>query len=126
DHSLAELDLIGPEQRHAVIEQWNATHEPFPALAVHELVARHAHAVPGSVAASTPGGANAVTYEALDRRATALAHRLVAMGAAPESMVGIHLTSTPDLLVAIVAIWKAGAAYVPLDPAQPAARLHHI
>ncbi|WP_436520725.1 amino acid adenylation domain-containing protein [Actinoplanes sp. HUAS TT8] len=63
------------------------------------------------------------SYLELDRRANRLARHLVSLGVEPESLVGVQLDRTPDLMVALLAVWKAGAAYVPLDPSYPAERI---
>src|SRR6185295_3477961 len=64
-----------------------------------------------------------MTYASLNRRANRLAHRLRALGAGPETRVAVSLERSPDLVVALLAVLKAGAAYVPLDPAYPRRRL---
>jgi amino acid adenylation domain-containing protein len=66
-----------------------------------------------------------LTYAELDRRGERLADRLHQLGAGPESVVGVLLDRGPDLLAAFLAAWKAGAAYLPLDPAFPPARAGH-
>jgi amino acid adenylation domain-containing protein len=67
-----------------------------------------------------------LSYADLDARATRLAHRLLAVGSGPGDRVGICLPRSVEWLVAILAIWKAGAAYVPLDPSYPQARLRFM
>lgn len=126
DQPMATLDLIGSAQRQALVEDWNATEQPLSAHTVTEFVARHAMSAPDAVAAVTPDASTVLTYGALDSRSTVLAHRLVALGVRPESVIGVQFESTPELLVAILAAWKAGAAYVPIDPAPPAARTRQI
>ncbi|QEH34735.1 Linear gramicidin synthase subunit B [Aquisphaera giovannonii] len=71
-------------------------------------------------------GSEALTYAELDRRAGRLAARLRAMGAGPETLVGVHLGRSCSTLAALIAVHKAGAAYLPLDPAFPEARLRHM
>ncbi|MET7339627.1 AMP-binding protein, partial [Nonomuraea sp. NPDC005650] len=92
--------------------------------AVHELIAGRAGVHPGRVAVSCEGVE--LSYGELDERANRLAHHLLALGAGPECVVGLHLGRTPELIVAILAVWKAGAAYLPLDPGYPAGRLAHM
>ncbi|WP_405672999.1 amino acid adenylation domain-containing protein [Streptomyces sp. NBC_01530] len=67
-----------------------------------------------------------LTYRELDARAEQLAGRLTALGAGPERVVGIAVPRTAELLVAVLAVLKSGAAYLPLDPAYPADRLAYI
>lgn len=71
-------------------------------------------------------GAERLTYAELDARSEQLAQRLQAQGARPETLVGVALPRSADLVVALLAVLKTGAAYLPLDPAYPAARLAHL
>ena len=64
-----------------------------------------------------------LTYAELNERANRLAHHLIRLGSGPELLIGVALQRTPDLLIALLAVLKAGAAYVPLDPKYPHARL---
>jgi nonribosomal peptide synthetase protein BlmVII len=89
-----------------------------------ELVARHVRLRGDAVAVSS--GAERVTYRELDARAGALAGALRAAGAGRETLVAVRLPPSPDLVVALLGVWLAGAAYVPLDEADPPARLHAI
>ncbi|MFE7812766.1 amino acid adenylation domain-containing protein [Streptomyces sp. NPDC057433] len=82
--------------------------------------AEHAARTPHAAAVS--GSGRSLTYARLDARARALARRLRAAGVARGSLVGVCLDRTPDLAVALLAIWRAGAAYLPLDPSHPQAR----
>ncbi|MFF1478060.1 amino acid adenylation domain-containing protein [Streptomyces sp. NPDC058301] len=98
------------------------------ALALPELFAAQAARTPDAIAVETladgaSGPVIAVTYGVLERRANRLAHRLRALGAGPGTTVGVSLRREPDLLVALLGVWKAGAAYVPLDPDHPVERL---
>jgi len=79
---------------------------------------------PDAVALSGAGGD--LTYGALDARADAVAAALIARSLAPETRVGVHMGRTPDLVAAILGVLKAGCAYVPLDPAYPAAWIDFI
>ncbi|MEV6810768.1 amino acid adenylation domain-containing protein [Micromonospora sp. NPDC051296] len=85
------------------------------------LVEQTADRQPDSVAVY--GHHEQVTYAALDRRANQLAHALRARGAAPEQVVGVYLPRTPDLLATLLAVVKAGVAFLPLDPDLPAHRI---
>ncbi|MGW1601932.1 amino acid adenylation domain-containing protein, partial [Streptomyces eurythermus] len=88
---------------------------------VPELVARQIALTPDRPAVAAAG--RQLTYAELDARADALAHALVAHGAVPDRPVGVLLPRGPDLVVTLLAVWRAGAAYLPLDPGHPSARL---
>ena len=98
-------------------------HSPPPG-SVHQLFEEQALACPESVALSY--GAKLVTYRQLNARANRLARHLQAAGAGAESLVGICLERSPDAIVTMVAVLKAGAAYVPMDTAYPPDRLSVI
>ena len=91
------------------------------ALAVHRLFEAQAARTPGAVAVTH--GEASLTYAQLDERANGLAHRLVRLGAGPEARVGVCLERGVDLVVSLLAVLKAGAAYLPLDPEHPADRV---
>ncbi|MEU8437212.1 amino acid adenylation domain-containing protein [Streptomyces sp. NPDC029216] len=91
---------------------------------VHRQFEAHAHAAPDAVAVSWAG--RQVTYAELNARANRFAHFLTARGAGRGAKVGVCLDYSDDMLVAILGTLKAGAAYVPLDPAYPPARLRML
>ncbi|MEH1099580.1 amino acid adenylation domain-containing protein [Micromonospora sp. CPCC 205561] len=96
--------------------------EPFPAAPfVHDLVVRRAAAAPTAVAVRH--GDATLTYGELDDRSDRLAARLGELGTRADTVVGIHLPRGTDLVVAMLAVLKAGGAYLPLDPAYPAERI---
>jgi amino acid adenylation domain-containing protein len=105
---------------------WNETSRPYPRDAtVHQLFARQARETPDAVAV-TDGAAHMLTYRQLDRHADALAAALRDAGVAPDALVGVYLPRGVDAVVALLAVLKAGAAYVPLDPGAPPRRLAEI
>ena len=118
---LGELPLLTAAERFQVLEEWSDTQAPEVALLVPEQVAAQAARRPGALA--VVGGAEALTYGELDARAARLARRLRSLGVGPEARVGVCASRTPLLPVALLAIWKAGGAYLPLDPAYPPARI---
>ncbi|HEY4460886.1 MAG TPA: amino acid adenylation domain-containing protein, partial [Pseudonocardiaceae bacterium] len=93
-------------------------------LGLHELVAAQAVRTPDAVALTHDD--RQLTYRALEARATALAHRLRTLGVGPDIRVGVCLPATIDLVVALLAVLKAGGAYLPLDPSYPARRLEYL
>ncbi|MEU3253491.1 amino acid adenylation domain-containing protein [Streptomyces sp. NPDC006997] len=109
--------LLGPDGPARALDA--AAPAPAPRTAADRLadhVARTPHAV------AVTGSGRRLTYAQLDARASALARRLRAAGVTPGDLVGVCLDRTPDLAVALLAVWRAGAAYLPLDPTHPKAR----
>ena len=90
-------------------------------VCVPQLVSRQAASTPHAVAVTA--GSRTLTYAELNRRANQLAHYLKAMGTGPERLVGLYLRQSPDFIVAALAAFKCGAAYLPLDPDSPAERI---
>ena len=107
---------------------------PIPALRIHQAFAAMVAKTPdapaleaGTTEAGTTGaGATRLTYAELDMRAGDLAGALAARGAGPGKVVGLCLERSADLIVAMLAILKTGAAYLPLDPAYPVDRLAYM
>ncbi|HLL48523.1 MAG TPA: condensation domain-containing protein, partial [Longimicrobiaceae bacterium] len=118
---LSEVPLLRGAERAQVLEGWNDTRADYPEACVHELVSAQAARTPDAVAVVFRG--QALTYGALERRSSGLAHHLRSLGVQPETRVGVCLERTPELLAALLGILKAGGAYVPLDPAYPRERL---
>ncbi|MGW2031815.1 amino acid adenylation domain-containing protein [Streptomyces sp. NPDC001811] len=125
DRTLGEIELVPPD-RAARIEALGRTGGPRldSGLTIHDAVGRMARTRPDAVALTGEDGT--LTYGELDSRATARAHALRASGVTPGSFVGVCLERTADLVVTLLAVLKAGAAYVPLDPAYPADRLRYV
>ncbi|MET0397983.1 MAG: amino acid adenylation domain-containing protein [Longimicrobiaceae bacterium] len=122
DRRVSTIPLLTDAER----REWEALRREalprFPAeRCIHELVAEQAALRPDAVAVVHEGAG--LTYGELDARANQLAHHLRALGAGPGSRVGVCLERSAELVVAILAVLRAGAAYVPLDPGHPAARL---
>ncbi|MFD2417230.1 amino acid adenylation domain-containing protein [Amycolatopsis pigmentata] len=119
---LRELEMLTPAERRRLLVEWNDTAAEFPGdTCVHELVQRQVAARPDAVAVVC--GPDSLTYGGLNARANQLARFLVERGAGPDVLVGVCLPRSLDLVVALLGVLKAGAAYVPLDPEYPAERL---
>ncbi|HEX2191327.1 MAG TPA: amino acid adenylation domain-containing protein, partial [Longimicrobiaceae bacterium] len=120
---LAELPLLGPAERRQIAE-WSAP-RPLPdSSPVHLRFAAQAARTPDAVAVAAGGGA--VTYAELDRRSDLLADELRRRFVGPEVPVAVCADRSPALPVAVLAVWKAGGAFVPLDPSHPAERLAFV
>jgi amino acid adenylation domain-containing protein len=118
---ISELPVLSEAER-AELAAWNATDTPFPHEApVHRLFEEWAARAPGRTALA--GDDFALSYGELNARANRLARHLLALGAGPETRVGVALERSAEAIVAFLAVAKAGCAYVPLDPAYPAERL---
>ncbi|HZM01070.1 MAG TPA: amino acid adenylation domain-containing protein, partial [Planctomycetota bacterium] len=119
---LSELSPLADDARERQLETWNETARPYPRDAtVPQLFEEQAARAPQAPAVSS--GEQTLSYAELDRRANQLAHRLARVGVVPGALVAIRLERGPDLVVGLLGILKAGAAYVPLDPEHPEKRI---
>ena len=115
------LRVLPAAEQRRVLHEWNATARPYPERSLAELFAEQSAATPAAVAVRA--GGMTLTYAELDERANRLAHLLVTNGVGADVCVGVCLERSLDLIVALVAIVKAGGAYVALEPDYPAERL---
>ncbi|HIQ21351.1 MAG TPA: amino acid adenylation domain-containing protein, partial [Planctomycetes bacterium] len=124
DQPVWKLPLVSAAQRRE-LERLNQTPRACPeALGVHQLFERQAARTPDAAAVISAG--TTITYRELDQRANRLAHHLRRLGAGPGTLVGLCFDRSPELIVSLLGILKAGAAYVPLDPDYPQARLAYM
>jgi glutamate-1-semialdehyde-2,1-aminomutase len=120
-----EMPLLGRAELKRMLTEWNATSADFAReRCIHEMFEAQATAFPDAMAVVSADGQ--LTYRELNDRANRLANYLLRHGAGPEARVGLCLDRTPELVVALLAILKSGAAYVPLDPSYPRDRLTYI
>jgi amino acid adenylation domain-containing protein len=118
-----EVSLLSAPERQQLLLEWNDTAWPIPGAGscLHELIEAQVERTPDAVAFVFE--TVTCSYRTLDRRANALAWHLRELGAGPGDVVGIAAERSPELMVGLLAILKAGAAYMPLDPNYPQARL---
>ncbi|WP_089156238.1 amino acid adenylation domain-containing protein [Micromonospora sp. NBS 11-29] len=122
DVPLGAIELLDPAERRRLLIDWNTTGRPPGAdERVHRLFERQAARTPDAVA--LVHDAAEVTYADLNARANRLARRLVGHGAGPERIVALALPRCVELVVALLAILKTGAAYLPVDTEYPAERI---
>jgi amino acid adenylation domain-containing protein len=118
---LRSLNVLPSGVRERVTTAWNDTFAVYPSGTLHELVVRQTARTPDAVAVTD--GTDRLTYAELDARAEALADVLAARGVRRGSVVGVALERSIGTVVALLAILKAGATYLPLDPSYPPERL---
>ena len=102
-------------ERARLLEAWNDTATAYDDRCVHTLFEAQVARTPDATAVVFE--AEALTYAELDARANRVAHVLRTMGVGPDTLVGLHMPRSLELVVGALAIQKAGGAYVPLDPA---------
>ncbi|MGH7826959.1 MAG: non-ribosomal peptide synthetase, partial [Candidatus Binatia bacterium] len=119
---LSELPLLTDTERQELLVQWNDTKRDYPKDGcIHELFEAQVERTPDVVAAVFEG--RQLTYRELNSRANRLAHYLIKLGVGPDVPVTLSVERSLEMLVGVLGILKAGAAYVPLDPAYPPERL---
>lgn len=137
DQSLANLPLLTATEQYQLLVEWNqpgkrairealTAPESIPDRCIYHLFEAQVEATPDAIAVifeQTEFEQTQYTYRELNQRSNQLARFLQKLGVKPEARVGIGIERSPDLIVAILAVLKAGAAYVPLDPGYPKERL---
>ena len=125
DTSIAKLALLSEEERRDTLYTWNDTAFEYPKdVPLAQLVEQQVARTPNATA--VVHGDQQLTFTQLNARANQLAHELRKLGAAPDRLVGVFVERSTDLVVALLAIVKTGAAYLPLDPLFPADRLGYM
>ncbi len=124
DQPISAVDTLSPAEREQVLRTWNDTARDVPSTDVATLFTERAAATPDAIAVVAAGETR--TYAQLDAAANRLAHYLIAQGAGPERFVALVLPSGIDLVTALLAVLKSGAAYLPIDPDYPADRVAYM
>ncbi|MBE7246647.1 MAG: AMP-binding protein, partial [Actinomycetospora chiangmaiensis] len=118
---LGQIELLEPAERRQILEEWNATAQPVPAATLPGLFEAQAARAPGATALVFEG--ETLSYGELNARANRVARLLIARGVGPESLVALALPRSFAMVVGLLGILKAGAAYLPLDVTYPKERL---
>nr|WP_240509240.1 non-ribosomal peptide synthetase [Streptomyces agglomeratus] len=124
DTPLRAIDVLLPDERHQLLESWGRTSTAATVTTVPRLIEKRTAQMPDAIAVTSAAGQ--LTYRELDERADQIAHALLAHGVHRESVVAVALPRSPELIAAILGILKAGATYLPIDPAYPADRLEFV
>jgi amino acid adenylation domain-containing protein len=125
DHDPAILVELDEQRRHQLLVDWNDTASDFPnAQCVHELFAEQASKTPTAVALVV--GDESLTYADLDSRANQVAHYLRTIGVGPETIVGLCVERSFEMIIGLLGILKAGGAYLPLDKSYPPEHIAYV
>ncbi|HEX5873990.1 MAG TPA: amino acid adenylation domain-containing protein, partial [Pyrinomonadaceae bacterium] len=119
-----EFSLLSAGERQTLLYGWNDTAAAYPNVSIVELFGAQVERTPEATAVVYDE--QQLSYAELNRRANQLAHLLRARGVRPETIAGIYLERSPELIVALLATLKAGAAYLPLDITYPSQRLRYM
>ncbi|MDB9341642.1 MULTISPECIES: non-ribosomal peptide synthetase, partial [Cyanophyceae] len=123
EQSIVELPLLTPKEQN-LLTQWNDTFTDIPNLSVHELFSQQVTKTPDKIAVIF--GDESLTYQQLEQKANQLADNLQNLGVQAETRVGIYCDRSPEMIISLLAVHKAGGAYIPLDPSYPQERLQFI
>ena len=123
--ALRQLPILPAAERDTVLREFNATAHDFPrGQTVHGAFEVQAERQPHRIAVQQ--GSEALTYQQLNQRANQLAHHLLELGVQADDRVALCCLRGPQMLVGLLGILKAGAGYVPIDPAYPAERIAYL
>jgi amino acid adenylation domain-containing protein len=121
DQRISRVDLLTQAERHQLLVEWNDTKTGYPPGCVHQLFEAQARQTPDATAVIFEK--ERLTYAELDKRANQLANHLMKLGVKPDGLVAICVERSLEMVIGLLGILKAGAAYVPLDPAYPRDRI---
>ena len=120
DMPLHRLEILGPGERHMLLESFNATARSLPEATLPQLFEAQVERDPQAIALVF--GEQSLAYQELNARANRLAHHLIGLGVGPESLVGIALERSFEMVVALLGVLKAGGAYLPMAADLPPRR----
>ncbi|PHM69613.1 non-ribosomal peptide synthetase [Xenorhabdus sp. KJ12.1] len=120
-----ELPILSDAERQQLLEDFNTTQTDFPSTAfIHTLFEQQAQYKPNAIAVITEN--SSLSYGELNQRANQLAYALIAVGIQPDDRIALCVERSPDMIIGILGILKAGAGYVPLDPSHPDKRRAYV
>lgn len=118
---IQELPLLTRAEQQQLLIDWNQTKQAYPEICLHQVLQQTADRIPDAIAVRFQD--QTLNYEALHQQANQFAHWLQKQGVSAGDLVGLCVERSPAMLVSLLGILKAGAAYVPLDPMYPPERL---
>lgn len=122
---VGDISLLTSEMENTVVNEWNSTYNEEPAQrSVKELYESYTSGL--SLETALEFGDTSVCYKELNERSNRLANYLISLGVKVDEYVGISIERSPDMIVALLGIFKAGAAYLPLDKSYPAERIEYM
>ncbi|MEA5498672.1 non-ribosomal peptide synthetase [Limnoraphis robusta] len=125
DKRIGELSLLTPSEQHQILKAWNQTQKNYTEhLCFHHLFEQQVNQTPDAVALIFKD--EQLTYQELNQRSNQLAHYLIQKGVKPEVKVGICVERSFEMIIALLGVFKAGGAYLPLDANYPAERLAYM
>ena len=125
EQRIDDITLLSTAEEQQQLSGWNNTHASYPAdKTIHQLFEEQVTRTPENIAVTF--GDEHVTYFELDERVNRLAHYLRRQGVGPNKLVALCLNKSPEMIVSLLAVLKAGGAYLPLAPANPAERLRFV
>ena len=125
DARLSTVPLVSEAEWQSLVHERNRTDTPYDRnVCVHQLIEQQVQRTPDAVAVAF--GDEELTYRELNQRANRLAHLLVAKGVAPDVPVGVCIERSTMMVIAVLAVLKAGGAYIPMDPSYPVKRIAYM
>ena len=124
DHPVTALEILAPSERDQILARWNDISRVAPQATLPDLIQQQAAANPAAPA--VVDGHTTMSYATLNARANQLARHLMSLGAGPERLVAVAMDRSAELVVALLAVLKSGAAYLPVDPGYPADRVEFM
>ncbi|MGH3941363.1 MAG: amino acid adenylation domain-containing protein [Pseudonocardiaceae bacterium] len=124
EQPISRIDILTAEERYRLLVAYNDTAQPAAQVSVPALFEAQVYATPQAAAVVFQN--TTLTYAQLNGKANQLAHALISRGVGPEQIVALVLPRSPELMVSILAVLKAGAGYLPVDPDYPATRIRFL
>ena len=125
DRNIESIEIISPQEKHTLLTEFNNTAMDYPRhKTLHQLFQEQAERTPDHIA--VVGKTTFLTYRELQQQAFFLAHRLKAHGVQPGSLVAVTADRSVEVIIGIMGILMAGAAYLPIDPTYPPSRIHYL